>query len=325
MSTQFAFFPDSASSTAPHVDGLTLILLATTGGMLFAVFALIAFFGIRYRKGSPHSRAIHWKGKHALEWGWTFGSLVIFLGLFVLGTLVYFEQHAPPLGSGEIMVIGKQWMWKFQHPDGTRELNELHVPIGKPILLTMTSQDVIHSFFVPEFRIKQDVLPDRYTKTWFQVTKPGTYHLFCTQYCGTMHSEMRGQIIALTPENYQKWLESGISSGSALGTLTMASRGRELFTKLGCISCHGNTHGSNLGVQAPSLAGIFGKEVGLSDGTTVLADENYIRESILNPRAKIVQGYPNIMPSFAQQVSEEDLLDLIAYIKSQKARPEGGL
>jgi cytochrome c oxidase subunit 2 len=136
---------------------------------------------------------------------------------------------------------------------------------------------------------------------------------------------MRGQIIALTPENYQKWLESGISSGSALGTLTMASRGRELFTKLGCISCHGNTHGSNLGVQAPSLAGIFGKEVGLSDGTTVLADENYIRESILNPRAKIVQGYPNIMPSFAQQVSEEDLLDLIAYIKSQKARPEGGL
>ncbi len=309
-----ALFPHSASTLAPRVDAVTLVLLGATGFMLISVFCLITFFGIRYRKGSPYSRKVTWKGKHAIEWGWTYATFFIFIGIFVWAAIVYFDEHLPPPGSIEIHVIGKQWMWKFQHPEGIRELNALHVPTGHPILLTMTSEDVIHSFFVPAFRVKQDVLPNRYVSTWFQATAPGTYHLFCTQYCGTMHAEMRGKIIVMLPSDYQTWLQTGLEPK---GSITMASHGRELFTRLGCISCHGN----NPGVRAPSLADLYGKSVALSDGTHVIADENYIRESILNPQSKITMGYHNIMPSFAKQTSEEDLLDLIAYIKSLRGTP----
>jgi cytochrome c oxidase subunit 2 len=321
----FPIFPQAASTMAPKVDAVTWSLLAATGFMLFMVFAFITFFAIRYRKGSPHSRKVVWGGKHMLEWGWTFATFGIFVAIFAWAAVLYFEQHLPPAGAAEITVIGKQWMWKFQHPSGKREINELHVPVGEPILLTLTSQDVIHSFFVPAFRIKQDVLPDRYVHVWFQATKPGTYHLFCTQYCGTMHSEMRGKIIVMPQQDYQNWIQTGLAAGVSdvepRGTLSMAARGRDLFTRLGCISCHGHAPNLAAGVRAPNLEGLFGSQVALSDGTYVKADENYLRESILNPQAKITMGYPNIMPSFAKTTSEEDLLDLIAYIKSLRGTP----
>jgi cytochrome c oxidase subunit 2 len=310
----FPLFPKSASTLAPQVDAVTITLLISTGFMFFAVFALIAFFGIRYRKGSPHTRKIFWGGKHALEWGWTYATFAIFIGIFLWAAYIYFEQHNPPAGATEITVVGKQWMWKIQHPEGIRELNELHVPIGQPILLTLTSQDVIHSFFVPAFRIKQDVLPDRYVHLWFQATEPGTYHLFCTQYCGTFHSEMRGKIIAMTPQDYQHWLENGLESK---GAIAMASRGQGVFNRYGCVHCHG----ASAAVKAPPLNGVFGSNVMLSDGTKDFADENYIRESILNPRAKITAGYENIMPPFKGALSDEEVLDLIAYIKSLRGTP----
>jgi cytochrome c oxidase subunit 2 len=319
MSRMFPLFPQAASTIATHVDAVTLALLISSGLILLLVFGLMAFFGIRYRKGSPYSRKIEWGGKHMLEWGWTVVTFFLFIGIFVWGAVVFFHIRTAPPGAMEVTVIGKQWMWKFQHPDGTRELDELHVPVGKPVVLKMISEDVIHSFFIPAFRVKQDVLPDRYTELWFQATKPGSYHLFCTQYCGTLHSGMRGEVIAMSPQDYERWVQTGRSGGAHDGALTMASRGRELFTRLGCISCHGN----NPGVRAPNLAGLYGKEVGLSDGSKVLADENYIRESILNPSAKITQGYQNIMPSFAKTINDEDLLDLIAYIKSLRATPTG--
>lgn len=314
MMLVFALFPRSASTLSSQVDAITFTLLGVTGFMLIAVFLLIAFFAIRYRHGSPHTRKIEWGGKHAVEWGWTYATFAVFLGIFAWGAYIYFEQHNPPAGSTEITVVGKQWMWKFQHPEGILELNELHVPIGQPILLTLTSQDVIHSFFVPAFRIKQDVIPDRYVHLWFQATKPGTYHLFCTQYCGTFHAEMRGRIIAMSQQDYEEWLETGLAPK---GSISMASRGQELFNRFGCVHCHT----PNAFVKAPLLNGLYGKTVILSDGTTVIADENYIRESILNPRAKITQGYENIMPPFKGALSDEDVLDLIAYVKSLRGTP----
>lgn len=313
-----SFYPKQASTVAHHVDYITLGLLILSTLIILLVFGLILFFSIRYRKGTPYSREIKMTGSRKLEWGWTFLTFFAFLGLFVWAAVIFFNMHVPPSGAAEIMVVGKQWMWKFQHPDGKREINELHIPVGEPILLVMTSQDVIHSFFVPDFRIKQDVLPGRYSRIWFQATRPGEYYLFCTQYCGTMHAGMRGKVIAMQPKDYQLWLQTGISATSLTGEpMSMASRGSLLFTRLGCISCHG----VNPGVKAPSLYGLFGKTVSLSDGTQVIADENYIRESILYPEAKIVQGYPPIMSSFQGVVSEEDLLDLIAYIKALGGTP----
>ena len=307
----FALVPHQASTMARQVDAITLSLLLLCGMILALVIGLILTFGILYRKGSPRSREIQKQGQRTLEWSWTLITFFIFIGLFTWAAVVFFRMHVPPPGSSEITAVGKQWMWKFQHPNGRRELDELHVPIGVPILLTMTSEDVIHSLFIPEFRIKQDVLPGRYSRLWFEANRKGEYHLFCTQYCGTLHAGMRGRVIVMSQNDYQQWLQTGISEGPT-ATLSMASRGGRLFTRLGCMSCHG----VNPGLRAPSLDGLFGKPVGLSDGTTVIADENYLRESILNPKAKIVQGYEPVMPSYAGLISEEDVLDLIAYVKS---------
>jgi cytochrome c oxidase subunit 2 len=301
-----------ASTLAPEVDALALSMLAASMLVLFVVFGLIFFFGIRYRKGSPHSREGGSKNQSFLELGWSLATLAVFFGIFGWGAVLYMKMHVVPAGAAEITVVGKQWMWKFQHAEGQRELNELHVPVGKPILLTMTSQDVIHSFFVPAFRLKQDVLPGRYTQTWFQATTPGEYHLFCAQYCGTAHSEMRGKIIVLSAPDYQRWLETGLSSRSTGGE-NKVTRGARLFNQLGCLSCHS---ANNSGVDAPRLDNLFGSLVALSDGTHVRADENYIRESIVNPNAKVVQGFASDMPTFSSLTNEEDVLDLIAYIKS---------
>jgi cytochrome c oxidase subunit 2 len=322
VTPQLGLFPHEASNFAGSVDWITIGLLLLCGGILLLVGGLIVTFGILYRKGSPRSREIRLGGARALEWSWTVVTFFIFIGLYVWSAVVFVRMHVPPPGATEITVVGKQWMWKFQHPGGKRELGELHLPMGVPILLTMTSEDVIHSFFVPAFRLKQDVLPGRYSHLWFQADRAGAYRLFCTQYCGTAHAGMQGFVIVQSPADYQRWLQTGIPDGTDAARLStaesMPSRGSRLFTRLGCISCHGN----NAGVSAPELAGIYGKPVGLSDGSTVTVDEDYLRESILNPNAKIVQGYQAVMPSFAGLIGEEDVLDLIAYLKSIKATPQ---
>jgi cytochrome c oxidase subunit 2 len=202
-------------------------------------------------------------------------------------------------------------MWKLEHVEGQREINELHVPVGRDIEMIMTSQDVIHSFYVPAFRIKQDVLPGRYTTAWFRATKPGVYHLFCAEYCGTQHSGMIGQVVVMEPAQYEAWLSGGNTSGS------LASNGENIFQQLGCVTCHrSDTQG-----RGPNLVGVFGKPVMLEDGRTVIADENYIRESILSPSAKVVKGFKPIMPVFQGLVSEEQLTELVAYVKSLSAPP----
>jgi cytochrome c oxidase subunit II len=233
--------------------------------------------------------------------------------IFVWGAIIYFQMRTPPRDAAEIYVVGKQWMWKIQHVEGQREINELHVPVDRDVKLIMTSQDVIHSFFVPEFRVKQDVVPGRYTTLWFKATQTGTYHLFCTQYCGTQHSGMIGDVVVMNPIDYQNWMSGGTVTGS------LAQNGQTLFQQLGCSTCH------RFDVQGrgPNLIGAFGKPVQLQDGRTVMADENYVRESILVPTAKVVSGFQPIMPSFQGQVSEEQLTALVAYVKSLSQQPAG--
>ena len=223
--------------------------------------------------------------------------------MFLWGTGLYIRNSRPPKASTEIFVVGKQWMWKLQHPEGVEEINELHIPVNQPIKLTMTSEDVIHDFSVPAFRVKKDVVPGMYTMLWFQATKTGSFHLYCDQYCGTNHSLMKGEVIVMEPTDYEHWLSGGLHGQ------TMAQSGAKLYEQLGCITCHGTGKG-------PSLTGIYGQQVKLNDGTTVVADQAYVRESVLYPAVKIVQGYKPIMPTFKGQVTEEQLLQLIAYIKS---------
>jgi cytochrome c oxidase subunit 2 len=246
------------------------------------------------------------EGSNALEAIWTLIPFGIFMIMFIWGAGIYMTWAQPPPDAEEIFVVGKQWMWKFQHPEGQREIDQLHVPLGRAIRLTMISQDVIHSMFLPEFRVKQDVLPGRYTVTWFQTTKPGRYHLFCTQYCGTMHAGMIGEVVVMEPADYQGWLSGGSAEGS------LASTGQKLFQQLGCTTCHRfDTQG-----RGPNLVGVYGKPVLLDDGRTVTADDNYIRESILTPGAKVVAGFKPIMPTFQGIVNEEQLLSLVAYVRS---------
>jgi cytochrome c oxidase subunit 2 len=242
------------------------------------------------------------EGSVKLELLWTIIPLIIVMVIFAWGAKLYVQIYVPPRNPLDIHVIGRQWMWKVQHPDGKREINSLHVPVGQQVQLTMASQDVIHSFFIPAFRLKQDVMPGRYTKISFTPSKVGQYHLFCAEYCGTLHSGMIGTVFVMEPEQYQAWL-----SGSDTDVTPVAS-GERLFNSLGCQTCHG--------VQAPTLSGVFGSTVRLADGSTVVADEQYIRESILDSTAKIVAGYQPIMPSFRGQLDEEQLIDLLAYIKS---------
>jgi cytochrome c oxidase subunit 2 len=254
-------------------------------------------------------------GSTALETTWSLVPFGIFLIFFVWGAVLYFQERTAPRNAMEIYVVAKQWMWKLQHVDGQREINELHVPVDRDVKLIMTSQDVIHSFFVPAFRLKQDVLPGRYTTLWFHAIRPGTYHLFCAEYCGTQHSGMIGRIVVMNPAAYEVWLSGGGGEGS------LASTGQKLFQQLGCGSCHrSDTQG-----RGPNLVGVFGKPVLLDDGRTVTADENYVRESVLNPGAKIVAGFKNIMPSFQGVVNEEQLLSLVAYVKSLQGSQPGGL
>jgi cytochrome c oxidase subunit 2 len=305
MWMNFPLFPQRASALAWQVDGVYFLLLAVSGFFTLLIFVLIFVFAVKYRR-SVHPHPVQIEGSLPLEMAWTLIPLGICMIFFAWGSLIYFQEARPPQDSMQIWVVGKQWMWKFEHETGQREIDQLHIPVNRDVKLVMSSQDVVHSFFVPAFRIKQDVLPGRYTQTWFRATKTGRYHLFCSQYCGTNHSKMIGWVIVMDPIAYQAWLGQGGASGS------LPANGRQLFQQLGCASCH-RSNGQGVG---PNLEGVFGKPVQLSDGRTVVADENYVRNQILNPGAQTVAGYKPIMPSFQGQVSEDNLDALVAYIKS---------
>jgi cytochrome c oxidase subunit 2 len=308
----FCLFPDSASNLAPRVDALTHFLLLASGFVTLLVLVLIVTFAIKYRRRSEDEVPPATISRVRLEIFWSVVPLCVFMVMFYWGASLYVDMRRPADHALEIHVTGKQWMWKLQHPGGQREIDELHVPIGRPVRLIMISQDVIHSFFIPEFRIKQDVLPGSYTTQWFTATKPGVYHLFCAEYCGTMHSGMVGRVVAMEPAAYEAWL-AGVTPDEP-----PPASGARLFTALGCVQCHGQ--------NGPTLAGLYNSSVKLADGSTVVADENYLRESILNPPAKIVAGFAPLMPSYRGQLTDEQVDQLVQYIKSlgAAASPSGG-
>lgn len=309
----FPFIPPQASTNAGQVDALFFFLVAISGFFALGIAFFIIFFGIRYRKGTRVNRRLD-EGPRAerrrlwIEITWSVIPLAIAMVIYVWGAAIYFKAKTPPPGAMDIAVTGKQWMWKFQHPDGRREIDVLHVPLGQAVKLTMTSEDVIHSLFIPAFRIKQDVLPGRYTTTWFTATKAGTYHLFCTQYCGTNHSEMRGAIVVMDPAEYQRWLgEGGVTN-------SLARQGEQLFQQYGCSGCHQPPPG--LARQGPLLDGLYGRPVRLADNRTAIADRQYIHDSILLPLKDIVAGFQPVMPTFTGVLSEDQVAALIEYIKS---------
>jgi len=302
-------FPERASTMAGRVDALYFFLLAVAVFFSLLIAGLIVYFAIKYRRRSPDGVGANIHSGLLLELTWTVIPLLITMVIFVWGASVFFAMSTPPPETLNIYVVGKQWMWKFQHLDGQREINELHVPLGRAVKLIMTSEDVIHDVFVPAFRIKADVLPGRYTNIWFQATKPGRYHLFCAEYCGTRHSGMIGEVTVMEPSEYQTWLSGGTGEGS------LASAGEKLFQDLACITCHR----SDAQGRGPVLQSLFGKTVRLQSGETIVADEAYLRESILQPGTKITAGFQPIMPSFQGLVSEEQLLQLIEYVKSLSA------
>jgi len=297
---------------ASNVDALYIFLLIVTALMTTLIFVAILYFAARYRR-QPGVRAEQIEGSIPLELTWSIIPFCVFMVIFLWGAVVYFKGRTPPRDATEVYVVAKQWMWKLEHAEGQREINALHVPVGRDVKLIMTSQDVIHSFFVPAFRMKQDVLPGRYTMAWFHATKPGTYHLFCAEYCGTQHSGMIGDIVVLEPAQYEAWM-----SGGSTGPLS--ATGEKVFAELGCSTCH-RTDSQGRG---PNLQGVFGKPVQLEDGRTVTADENYLRECILDPGAKRVKGFQPIMPTFQGLVSEEQLNALIAYVKSLSSAKAAG-
>jgi cytochrome c oxidase subunit II len=306
MFTNFPFFPQQASAQAGQVDGIYFFMVAVTAFFSILIAALIVAFAIKYRRRHREEigHAIH--GSLALELLWTVIPFFIVMVMFGWGAKVFFDMYRPPTGAMEIYVVGKQWMWKVQHMDGQREINELHVPVGRPVKLIMGSEDVLHSYYIPDFRVKADVIPGRYNVLWFTATKPGNYHLFCAEYCGTKHSGMVGSIIAMDPEDFQAWLSGGGASESPVAA------GLKLFQDLACITCHTG----DATARGPQLANLYNSSVRLQDGSTVTADDSYIRESIVNPRAKVVAGFQPIMPTFQGLVTEEQLLQLIAYVRS---------
>lgn len=306
MFEKFPLLPEQASTYAAQYDLLWWAQVAFTVGMSALIFAVIFFFIVRYRRRSPSEAGSPIHGNIFLELIWTAIPFGIAVVLLIWSVSLFLNYARPPEDALNISVVGKQWMWKLQHPNGRREINELHIPKGQPVRLTLATEDVIHSFFVPAFRVKQDVVPGRYTTLWFEATKIGEYHLFCAEYCGTSHSSMRGRVVVMDPLEYQNWLAGADPEESPVAA------GERLFEQYGCKTCH---QADDL-QRGPSLTGVVGSTVQLLSGETVTVNDDYLRESILNPRAKIVDGYKDLMPAFRGLVSEESLLQLIAYIKS---------
>jgi cytochrome c oxidase subunit 2 len=316
MKPSFPLFPDSASALSTQVDALYVIWALISIFFTLLIAGLIVFFMSRYRR--RHAEEVGEREREAiwLEVLWSVVPLLIMLVMFAWGTRVFFELYRPPADAIEYTAIGKQWMWKIQHPEGQREINTLHMPVGQAIKMKIASEDVLHSFYIPAFRVKQDAVPGRYTSLWFKATKPGVYHLFCAEYCGTEHSRMIGSIIVMEPRDYETWLAGGTPGKS------LVASGQDLFTSLACVTCH--RAGPGMTQRGPHLEGVYNSQVKLADGRTVTADDNYVRESILNPTAKVVAGYDPVMPTFQGQVTEEQLSQLIAYVRSLGATPAAG-
>jgi len=301
-------FPDVASTMASRVDALYLFLVALTAVFSIGIGLAIVLFMVRFKRRHPDSIGARIHGGILLEITWSVVPLLISLSIFVWAAQIFFAMSRPPAETMNIYAVGKQWMWKFQHLDGQREINELHVPVGRPVKMIMTSEDVIHDLFVPAFRVKADIIPGRYSHMWFEATKPGEYHLFCAEYCGTKHSGMIGRVIVMEQDDFQAWLTSSTQEGS------LASAGGKLFQDLACNTCHR----SDAQGRGPVLTNLFGKQVALQSGEQAVVDEAYIRESILSPGAKVTAGFQPIMPTFQGLVSEEGLLQLNEYVKSLK-------
>jgi cytochrome c oxidase subunit II len=302
-----------AASTGSATDLLLVGLVIVSLAVLALVFGLMLLFIIRYRHDSPIERGAIAEKSFLFEISWTIVTLAAFFGLFIWGSFIYVRILQPPSNALKIYVVGKQWMWKVQHPGGQREINALHVPIDTAVELVMTSEDVIHDFFVPAFRVKRDVLPGQYETMWFRADRLGTYHLFCSQFCGTAHSNMVGDVVVMSAKDYGNWLTSN-SAGD-----TLADQGKSLFVRYGCAGCH---LGSGT-IRAPSLAGLYGSPVPLADGTTVIADDRYIRDSIMYPKQQVVASFEPVMPSFANVIGEDDLVRIVAYIHSLAAEGHG--
>ena len=310
MFENFSLFPEAASTMAGRIDGLYFFLVAMTTFATAGVCAALIYFCIRYRRKSD-VKSVQIEGSIPLEIFWSAVPFLLWVGIFVWGAKIYLEVNTPPSEGMQFYVTGKQWMWKIQHPTGHAEINSLHVPVGEPVILTMISEDVIHDFFVPEFRVKNDVLPGRYTRVWFEATKVGTYKLLCAEYCGTDHSRMIGQVVVMDPADYQTWL-SGAEAGEE-----PAEAGRKLFENLRCVTCHAASSGQ----RGPDLVDRFGLQVDVDGGRQVLFDEDYIRNSILEPKRHISTGFQPLMPTYEGQINEGQIQNLIAYIKSLSSEP----
>jgi cytochrome c oxidase subunit 2 len=310
----FNIFPEQASNFAAEVDYLYLFMIAVTVVFSLGIFGAVFYFAIRYRRRSDTEIPVATHTGMLLEIVWSVIPFGITMVMFGWGASLFFKESRPPDNATQIYIVAKQWMWKLQHPEGQREINELHIPVGRPVKFTMTSEDVIHSFFIPAFRTKQDVVPGRYSTVWLTPTKPGKYHLFCAEYCGTKHSGMIGWVYVLEQNEYQEWLNGGAAMGS------MSEKGGKLFDDLACSNCH-KQDGSG---RCPSLVGLYGKHVQLADGRVITADEAYIRESILQPSAKVVAGFQPLMPTFQGLINEEGVVQLIEYIKSLSPKPGTG-
>ena len=310
MSSIFRFIPEQASTLAPQVDQLYWFIIGVTAFFAIVVCVLVVYFAVKYRTSDPLAVGEPITGSIPLELAWSVIPFVISVVIFVWAAQVYFDLYRPPDQTLEIYATGKRWMWKFQHLDGKAEINELHVPRGRPVKITFTSEDVLHSLFFPAFRVKADAIPGRYASVWFDATKTGQYHIFCAEYCGTRHSGMIGWVHVMEPAAYQAWLSGG-------GGGTLASRGERLFNELACNTCHlGDGSG-----RGPSLFNKFGSQEQLADGSVVNVDVSYVRESILTPQMKVVAGYQPVMPTFQGIVNEESVMALIEYVKSLQSAP----
>jgi cytochrome c oxidase subunit II len=311
MLSGFQLFPEQASTLAPEVDNLYLGVIAITAFFAIIVVVCVTYFAIKYRDHTGDRVGAPITGSVPLELGWSLIPFFVAIGIFIWASVVFFHIVRAPDQTLEIYSTGKRWMWRFQHIDGQREINELHVPVGRPVRVVFTSEDVLHDLFIPAFRVKADAVPGRYSAIWFEPTKVGEYHLFCAEYCGTRHSGMIGTVYVMEQADYQAWL----SGGGATAGGTMLQRGEALFTQLACVTCH-LTDGTGRG---PSLIGVYGSQVTLDSGAVVTADESYLRESILMGQAKTVKGYERVMPTFQGLINEDGVASLIEYIKSLQA------
>jgi cytochrome c oxidase subunit II len=303
--TNFALFPPEASKIAPEMDALFFFMVLVSLIGLTLVVLLLVSFSLLYNK-KRHPVAVQIEGSTLLEATWTIIPLGLFLIMFVWGALLYFRIYTPPANAMNIYVVGKQWMWKAEHPGGQHEINSLHIPINQPVQLTIISQDVFHSFSIPAFRVKREAIPGRYSTMWFEANQVGTYHLFCTQYCGTNHSQMIGDVVVMTPDDFKQWL-AGSTSGNSL-----AQNGERLFSSLSCTACH-NTRPD---ARGPNLAGVYGSHLTLTSGQTITVDDEYLRSAILNPSQHITQGYAPIMPTYQGQISEDGVIALVEYLRN---------